>query len=256
MEKHTCPFWDAEGSCMSNKCSVGECANEEVPDAWRQCDTKYDVERTLNSSEQTMIDNFMFSPGVTEWMKIEEQDKNAVFVNLANNAESFTYFDGKHIWDAIYRENCMSLSLQNNCKEDRILYKLISGVHANINMHISHFDFDLDGELLEPNYDRYFTRVGAHEEYLKNMLFTYSFALQAINHLSDKVGGFDLIMENHEDEVECQDYIKGLLIKLIDQSTKSCREPFKEANMFELMDEQQFIDTIKPVFYNITRILD
>ena len=203
-----------------------------------------------------MINSFTFKPGPKEWMKIEEQDKHAHFVNLDKNSESMTYFDGSHIWDAIYNENCMSLNLNNRCKEDRILYKLISGVHSNINMHISHFDFDLDGKQLPPNYDRYYERVGSHEERLKNMMFTYSFALQAINHLSDKVDGFDLILDNSENEEECNDYVKGLLVELVHKSLKTCREPFKERNMLEMMNEKQFIDTIKPIFYNITRILD
>lgn len=204
-----------------------------------------------------MIDKFTLRPEVTEWMKIEEQDERAVFVNLAMNGESMTYFNGSHIWDAIYKENCMSLSLMNNCKEDRILYKLISGVHSNIDMHISHYDFDLEGNLLPPNYNRYFNRVGKHPEKLKNMLFAYSFVLKAINHLSGKVDGFDLILENTgQGEPANRDYLKEKLIELIDQSLATCNEPFNERNMLELMNEQQFINTIKPIFNNITKILD
>lgn len=203
-----------------------------------------------------MINQISLKPHVKEWMKIEEQDNHAVFVNLNKNSESWTFFDGLHIWDAIYNENCMSLSLQNNCKEDRILYKLISGVHSNINMHISHFDYDIEGNEQPPNYERYFERVGKHEERIKNMHFAYSFALQALNHLSGKVDAFDLILEHSEGSKEDDDEIKQKLIDLIDKSLQTCREPFKETNMLELMNERQFIDTIKPIFFNITRILD
>ena len=66
-------------------------------------------------------------------MKIEEQDAEAVFVNLNKNSESWTYFNGSHIWDAIYKENWFSVLLDNQWKEDKILFKLISGVHSNMN---------------------------------------------------------------------------------------------------------------------------
>jgi hypothetical protein len=52
-----------------------------------------------------MIQNFLPNTDINEWMKIEEQDKAAVFVNLNKNSEAMTYFNGSHIWDAIYHEN-------------------------------------------------------------------------------------------------------------------------------------------------------
>lgn len=100
-----CPFWRSQGSCISNKCAVGECASDEVPDEWRQCEHTFNVERDLHKNEVTMIDSYPRSTKASEWMRIEEQDEGAVFVNLNKNSESMTFFNGSHIWDAIYKEN-------------------------------------------------------------------------------------------------------------------------------------------------------
>ena len=42
-----------------------------------------------------------------EWCAEEENDSKAIYVNLVKNKESYTAYEGKQIWDAIYKENCM-----------------------------------------------------------------------------------------------------------------------------------------------------
>jgi hypothetical protein len=51
------------------------------------------------------------------------------------------------IWKAIYQENCMieklqELDVSNTCSEETLLYQLISGMHASVNMHVSKNFFD------------------------------------------------------------------------------------------------------------------
>ncbi|CAI2383093.1 unnamed protein product [Moneuplotes crassus] len=43
---------------------------------------------------------------------------------------------------------------------------------------------------------------------------------------------------------------------LIQDSIKICENPFKEDNFLTQWTKDQFISTIKPVFYNITKIID
>lgn len=247
-----CPFWDAEGTCFTSKCAVGECSNDEIPDEWMQCNQTFDVERYLQSNEKTMVSNFMPTKDASEWMRIEEHDAEAIFVNLNVNQEAMTYFNGSHIWRAIYNENCFSLTNNAQCKEDHILYKLISGIHANVNMHITHFNYDEEGNPIDSDYDRYYETVGKHEDRIENMLYTYAFVLQAVNMLSDKVDGFSYIVESPD----LNKYMKKNLNELIELSINTCEVPYQQNNLFELMDEGEFISNIKPVFYNITRILD
>ena len=103
--ENECPFWEAEGFCMNNKCVVGECNSDEVPEEFKMCNKTFEVERNLQKSEESMINSFTQNKNDDEWMKIEEQDEKAIFVNLMKNGHAWTYFNGSHIWDAIYKEN-------------------------------------------------------------------------------------------------------------------------------------------------------
>jgi lantibiotic modifying enzyme len=103
------------------------------------------------------------------------------------------------------------------CKEDHILYRLISGVHANINMHITHFDFDTDGQSSPPDYKRYFETVGKHKERINNLFYTYSFVLRAVNKLSGKIDGFSYLSDNKD----VNDHVKLQLNNLIESSIRT-----------------------------------
>merc|ERR1711871_1758196 len=66
----------------------------------------------------------------------EGREGSASFVDLAKNPERWTGFNGSHIWQAIYDENCFEISPET-CYEERVLYKLLSGMHASVNIHIA-----------------------------------------------------------------------------------------------------------------------
>lgn len=55
------------------------------------------------------IEKFAPVQSQKNWISESEVNcKNGVFVNLLKNAEAFTGYMGKHIWKAIYEENCFS----------------------------------------------------------------------------------------------------------------------------------------------------
>jgi len=198
-----------------------------------------------------MIDSFNLLQEPNEWMKIEEKDEEAIFVNLMSK-HAWTFYNGSHIWDAIYQENCLSLAKKHQCKENDILFKLISGVHSNVNMHISKFDHDLNGDPLPMNHERFYDRVGSHKDRITNMYVTYALILKAMNSLSSKVGGFSYLSENPVVDSE----IKSLFNELMEKSIKTCENPFEEANLLDTWSQEDFIKNVKPVFYNITNILN
>jgi hypothetical protein len=42
-----------------------------------------------------------------QWCAEDENDSQGVYVNLDQNRESYTAYDGQQIWEAIYKENCL-----------------------------------------------------------------------------------------------------------------------------------------------------
>ncbi|CAI2369968.1 unnamed protein product [Moneuplotes crassus] len=247
-----CKFWKTEGVCISNKCMVDECDDTEVPSQFKMCNQTFDVERNLQNSEMSMINSFLPNTHVDEWMEIEENDEQALFVNLMKNSHSWTFFNGSHLWKAIYQENCMALFDHDKCQESHVLYKLISGVQANVDFHITHHDYDLHGEPLPPNHEKYLKRVGFHKDRLENFVFTYSLTLKAIEKLGEKIDEFSYLSENPQVDNDVKETMKNL----IQDSINICENPFKEDNLLTQWTKEQFISTIKPVFYNITKIID
>ncbi|CAF87730.1 unnamed protein product, partial [Tetraodon nigroviridis] len=101
----------------------------------------------------------------------DEESPDSQYVDLLLNPERFTGYRGAEawqIWNSIYEENCFnteftdyqprfsqSLSgrsakifhswLEGQCVEKRAFYRLISGLHASINIHLS-ARYLLDGE--------------------------------------------------------------------------------------------------------------
>jgi len=68
---------------------------------------------------------------------------------------------------------------------------MVSGVHANINMHISHYYSNKGSDKQFENLDIYYQRVAGFEEWIKNMHFVYSFVLWAINREFEKLSTFN-----------------------------------------------------------------
>jgi len=83
-----------------------------------------------------------------------------VYVDLIRNPEAYTGFSGKNarrVWRSIYEENCFntvnlppdeeregsawgqspSPLVQPTCLEERIFYRILSGMHASIAVHLS-----------------------------------------------------------------------------------------------------------------------
>lgn len=65
--------------------------------------------------------------------------------------QRMTGYNGSDLWQAIYEENCFIRAggsplnlrliyigtLRDLCYEERVLYRLLSGMHTSINIHIS-----------------------------------------------------------------------------------------------------------------------
>lgn len=133
---------------------------------------------------------------------IDEFEEQAEFADLILNPERFTGYKGAHahkIWNSIYRENCFddfdpipSYGPEiDTCLEKRVFYRLISGLHASINIHLSS-KWLHKGHLNQPDYwgpnVKEFKRRfnpgktnGQGPQWLKNLYFLYLVELRAIS---------------------------------------------------------------------------
>jgi len=119
------------------------------------------------------------------------------YVNLQLNEESYTGYNGSHVWAAIYNENCLvrTGSDQNICLEERVLYRLLSGMHAATNTHVARFYHPPSKRKNRTDWEpdlAYFARqFDGHPERLKNLHFAFVVLLRAVRRASPFLSTYD-----------------------------------------------------------------
>ena len=64
------------------------------------------------------------------------------------------------------------------CTEERVLNRIISGLHTSISTQLSEFYIDFERNRTYPNIDMFFEKVGDHPERILNLYFAYSVFLR------------------------------------------------------------------------------
>lgn len=209
-------------------------------------------------------------------IKWDDNDKNCwtspsspndmTYVNLLMNPETRTGYSGEEatrIWKAIYQENCFkSGDIDAMCLEERIFYRLLSGVHVGITMKIAtYYHLKEHGktanittyDMFEPNFEMYAAAIDRFPDRLKNLYFIYSFTLRAIQKASDFFENYDYNTGNTTDDKISQKLVRSLLT---DYSGLLCSTVFDESKLFKTPDNAILRDQMRSHFRNISAIMD
>lgn len=218
-----CKFWNAQHFCATRNCAVEILPTEQfnwsdVPDDLRPSKLG-EIQRGSSSSDETnMCEDLDYSH--------IDDGHDCVFVDLIENPERFTGYGGAQsldVWKAIYSENCfpntnpmsMSPGLEpEQCVEKNLFYRLISGMHASIGVHLSNEYLDPATEAFGPNLKVFMERVGKFNDRLSNIYFNYALVSQAIVKLSDLVLIPEYILENNESTTQM-----GVLLNIQEDTT-------------------------------------
>ncbi|XP_004511502.1 endoplasmic reticulum oxidoreductin-2-like isoform X2 [Cicer arietinum] len=262
-----CPFWPDDGMCRLRDCSVCECPENEFPESFKKpnrlplndlvCQEgkpEAAVDRTLDSKA------FRGWPEIDNpWTNDDETDNDEMtYVNLQLNPERYTGYTGpsaRRIWDAVYSENCPKYLSQESCQEEKILYKLISGLHSSISVHIA-ADYLLDeatnmwGQNLTMMYDR----VLQYPDRVRNLYFTFLFVLRAVTKAADYLEQAEYNTSNPNEDLKTQSFIKQLLYNPKLQA--ACPVPFDEAKLWKGQSGPELKQKIQHQFRNISALMD
>lgn len=270
-----CKFWNAEHFCVTRNCAVEILPPEQYN--W------LDVPEDLSPSKLGEI--LRASSAHDEADTCEDldychidDDHNCVFVDLKENPERFTGYGGAQsfdVWKAIYSENCfpntnpMSMTPEAEpelCVEKNLFYRIISGMHASIAVHLSNEYLDPETEEFHPNLKIFMERVGKFNDRLSNIYFNYAMVSQAIVKLMDIVSLPNYIKENHEsvsgdesqllskEHVDPADYAK-LLTDL--NETLSSQVLFESGSLFDpAKSSPELKNEFRARFKNVSAIMD
>lgn len=264
--QQVCPFWVEEHLCSAadaseeSPCGICECPLEEVPALIKSKDDAHAVNRTLGAGFERFSDR-----AAAQWIEWDQTDQLA-YVNLEFNPERYTGYKGnaaREIWKIIYEENCfVRPSDDNQCVEERVFYRIISGLHASTTIHFT-AQHQRTGEGWLPNLDMFIWRLGLFPDRMKNVYFNYIFLLRAIGFLKPLVHDFSdpVVLPVFATGLESEDLATSSLLQqffrhpIFDMG--SCVTPlFDETTMFQSPDSQLIRDEFRTKFRNISRIMD
>jgi hypothetical protein len=148
------------------------------------------------------------------------------------------------------------------CREERFFYSLISGLHSNINTHISYnyiepalFQVQSLEEIMHfayPNITMWHERVGKYPERIKNFYTTFAVLVRAANRAADFIASYNYDTGNTVDDLAT----RNLIWQLLNVTTEQCSMPFNESLLFTEAEGLELRNEIRNNFYNISRIID
>ncbi|KAI8335450.1 hypothetical protein BC941DRAFT_430361 [Chlamydoabsidia padenii] len=281
-----CPFWNDDGLCMNRDCSVETTDESLLPEEWRQ-----EALGALQMSPKgSAFQPFKVCTYKDQDFCVADDpsDKDVVYVNLMDNPERFTGYTGPSagkVWKAIYEENCFNIVHKMSegcptctlapvpstkaqlgpllqdlaapedddevCLEKRVYYRLISGLHSSISIHICDEYFDRTTGQWGPNLDCFVNRIGAHPERLQNIYFTYAVVLRAVTKLDDYLAQYPFQTGDVAEDEKTRALIHDLIT-----STKDCPATFDEKTMFKGADARSLYVEFRDHFRNVSRIMD
>ncbi|KAH9810211.1 hypothetical protein DFH28DRAFT_986408 [Melampsora americana] len=140
------------------------------------------------------------------------------------------------------------------CLEKRVYYKLLSGLHASISIHICDEYLDpISGKWI-PNLQCYLQRVGSHPDRLENLYFTYTLMLRALSKSSNYLRSERVELCTDDEKADAQ--TKEVLEHLISTS-QEYPGTFDEHSMFLVSEKKKGLkEEFKMHFRNVSRIMD
>ncbi|KAG0340041.1 hypothetical protein BG000_000833 [Podila horticola] len=140
---------------------------------------------------------------------------------------------------------------EESCLEKRVYYRLISGLHASISIHICDEWFNQTTGEWGPNLDCFISRVGMHPERLENIYFDYVVLLRAMTKISNYLAGYEFCTGDDAVDQNIMTVIHEL-VDLVKQSPPA----FDEKLLFRDSSSNQLKNQFRDHFRNVTRIMD
>ncbi|KAF5472522.1 hypothetical protein F2P56_009236 [Juglans regia] len=263
-----CPFWPDDGMCRLRDCSVCECPESEFPEPFRRPHSGLSQDDLIcqEGKPQAAVDRTIDSKAfrgwtVTDnpWTNDDETDNSEMtYVNLQLNPERYTGYAGpsaRRIWDAVYSENCPKYPSEESCQEEKILYKLISGLHSSISIHIAG-DYLLDEarNLWGQNLSLMYDRVLQYPDRVRNLYFTFLFVLRAVTKAADYLEYAEYDTGNLTEDLRTMSLMRQLLFN--PKLKAACPIPYDEAKLWRGQRGPELKQKIQQQFRNISALMD
>ncbi len=240
--------------CRYEACKVCQCEDHEIPLPWKQESINDDLNKKIEENFSQLIEKYNYSSN--QWLVENEIDaRNGIYVDLLKNPEGYTGYQGQQIWTAIYKENCFSRGLiEKMCSEEKVFFKIVSGIHSNINLHVCKSFFNFEKNLTYPNTELMKKTFLDYKDRINNLFFLHSLMLNAFFRAEKFISRFQFNTGYAENDLR----VKQILADLY--SKKELRDFHKKGfeNSMEMKKFLKFdrLNEIKMKFRNISEIIN
>ena len=211
------------------------------------------------------------------WLDLCSDFEATTTYNLQLNPERWTGYNGSAVWQAVYENNCFHQDWDGEqCYEEKVMFRLLSGMHASINIHISKYFYPPSKRKgradWTPNPARFMEQYGQNpEQHLKNLHFAFLVLLRAVQKASNylyyhdyRIAGMDWakleVAESAVEEIKTQQLMRRLLDSNILSSCSQVFSAFDEKLLFRQYGGHSKHKTLKrsmkEVFSNISSTLN
>uniref|UniRef100_A0A8C9RF80 ERO1-like protein alpha n=1 Tax=Scleropages formosus TaxID=113540 RepID=A0A8C9RF80_SCLFO len=274
-----CPFWTDQSHCGLRDCAVKPCEPVSV------------VLVTLMHLNVRAVSGVLINTrrAILEWSRHDDEEErfcvaddeespDSQHVDLLLNPERFTGYKGPEawkIWNSIYEENCFKpytvkrplnpmVSYTRLCVEKRAFYRLVSGLHTSINVHLSARYLLADNwyekkwgrnvSEFQQRFDANLTE-GEGPKRLRNLYFLYLIELRA---LAKVLPFFEQpAFQLYTGQPEYDKDVKSALLEVL-RLARSFPLHFDETSLFagDKSEAAELKEDFKKTFRNISRIMD
>ncbi|KJP87680.1 hypothetical protein AK88_02708 [Plasmodium fragile] len=246
------------------KCSVCECDQDEIPYNFRTNEIEI-IENKMSTEDlkKTFIESKLYKDILGIYAPSDEGFLS--YVDLVYNSPSFTAYEGRNIWNKIYKENCFQKE-ENKCHEMKSFYKIISGMQSNIAILSSEYHYlkndfvfgDMHTEhVIKSDYFKkqnyaynmqfFKDKIALYPERIENLYFTFAILLRAMCRLKALVSQCKCNSGHAQNDQEALKVLNDLL-----------------GSYYHSCSSEEFLEPIFPTqgkeilakFMNITNILD
>lgn len=143
--------------------------------------------------------------------------------------------------------------LEDECLEKRVFYRIVSGMHSSISVHLCDQYLNQTTGQWGPNLQCYKERLHDHPERISNLYFNYALVLRAVGKLKDYVQDYTFCTGDTEQDVKTRSMISELA-----KAIPAGPQIFDESVMFQdnTLSGVELKEDFRHRFRNISKMMD
>ncbi|KAF8540916.1 endoplasmic reticulum Oxidoreductin 1-domain-containing protein [Trichophaea hybrida] len=152
--------------------------------------------------------------------------------------------------DATGNPALLEVDVDDECLEKRVFYRVISGMHSSISLHLCWDYLNQSTGLWSPNLDCFINRFRGHPERIQNIYFNYAILLRAVSKLRNYLPHYTFCSGDH-----LQNRLTKAKVLKLTNDIPAGATIFDESTMFQ-EDALALKEDFRNRFRNISRVMD